>query len=115
MQRRLFLKTAAGAVALGATANLAHAGDSVDGLIVTNEITNNHGHEVNLNLSDLVLLLREADQHGIAQVDIQGLSGHPHTIELDKMTIETILVDGSEVITSSEDFGHAHEVTIHLN
>lgn len=120
MERRKFMITAAGALATIGVAGKAFADEGeptpqpVNKLEVTNRIGRNHGHDFDLTLEDLVLLLREASANGDVAIDIQGSSGHPHTLTLSADEITEILVAGTLVKNSSVDAGHPHPVEINV-
>lgn len=118
MERRNFLLTTAGALATLSVANHAFADDNtkLETLSLTNEIAHNHGHFFELSLESLVLLIREANTSGDekATIDIQGQSGHPHTLSLSVAEIVTIMVDGVLEKDSSIDANHSHKIFINL-
>ena len=121
MERRKFMVTTMGTLATLSVAGKALADDTMkvenDKLKLSNEIGRNHGHELVLGtLEDLVLLMREANANasGTVALDMQGTSGHPHTLTLSVDDFMTILVDGTLTTQSSVDAGHPHAVRIEL-
>ncbi len=70
------------------------------------EITNNHDHA--FTMTDVSML--QAD----TPIDIQGTSGHPHTITLSAADITSLEMGNSVTVTSTADGGgpHTHDVTI---
>lgn len=85
-----------------------------DPLPLTHKIGRNHGHALELSLTDLILVLREVDLNGPVDLDIQGESNHPHALLFDRNVIEEILIQGQTVIISSDVAGHTHAVLIEL-
>jgi hypothetical protein len=118
MKRRGFFKvTGATALALGVPA-IVNAQDAPempnDEAQVLTEISANHGHDLMLNLVDVVQMFPQTAQGESLTLDIQGLSGHPHTIDLNQEQLINFLNSGELVVTSSVDFGHAHDVRLQL-
>jgi hypothetical protein len=104
-------------------------------------IGRNHGHALDLNLVQALQLLRETaprlpsvpeplpvadpSQPPVpvkppqpistpALIDIQGSSGHPHSLELQHQELIDLFVKGTIRKASSTDAGHAHMVEINL-
>lgn len=73
--------------------------------VVESEISKNHGHEFTIELSELIKV-------GGHPLDIQGDSGHPHTITVTNDQIIALLKGENVVIVSSKDAGHTHNVTL---
>lgn len=71
------------------------------------EISFNHGHIAEIPMADLML----GEE---LSYDIQGESGHPHTLTLQISDIEKILQGERVSVDSSKDAGHTHAVTIEL-
>lgn len=112
-RRNFFLNTAAlGGVAL--LAQLPFKSKAADGemVIVSETISANHGHQVGLDMADLINLLRQTKLTGSVTLDIQGASGHPHSIELIHEQLIDLFVDGNLVVISSKDAGHIHNVEL---
>lgn len=75
--------------------------------VVESGISKNHGHDFLIELSDLV-------KAGGQALDIQGDSGHPHTIIVSNDQIIALMKGENVVIVSSKDAGHTHQVTLAL-
>ena len=121
MQRRDLLKGMTGALGMSAVAMLPTVGFANEQqhgtLTVQSEISRNHGHELELSLEDLIVILRELnaeEEKTEVSLDIQGQSGHPHTVFMTNDLVMEILIGGSVEVESSVDAGHAHFVTITL-
>lgn len=83
-------------------------------LQLVTQISANHGHALALTLNELVLLLRRANAEGPQTLDIQGVSGHAHSIVATKEALIQLLVEGAVTVTSSTTFGHIHSVQLVL-
>lgn len=125
-----------GLIILGAKSALAQVADPENSVEakVNVVIGRNHGHAFDLNLALALQLLREtaprlSDAPEVppatpekppqlistpAIIDIQGLSGHPHTLELQHQELLDLFVKGAIRKASSTDAGHAHLVEINL-
>lgn len=125
MERRQFLQKAAlgsalTAVGLKAMAQEATAGGSTaqceSDFSLEQTIDFNHGHLVSLSLTEAVNHLRDLKDSGLASVtlDIQGQSGHPHSMSLSSDQLVALIQGDTVQVVSSEDFGHAHGVTMTL-
>ncbi|MEW5742665.1 MAG: hypothetical protein AB1938_27355, partial [Myxococcota bacterium] len=68
-------------------------------------ISSNHGHALMVPAADF-------QATGDRTYNIQGTSGHPHTITLTEAQRATILGGGTVTVTSSQDAGHTHSVTV---
>ncbi|MGE0615017.1 MAG: hypothetical protein AB7P04_05225 [Bacteriovoracia bacterium] len=90
------------------------ANEAASELVPQSVIANNHGHALSLTLSELILNLRRARAEGSTRLGIQGRSGHPHVLTLRETDLVLLLIDGELKVTSSQDAGHAHEVTLSL-
>ena len=115
MQRRQFFKTAGAVTAAAATVGItskAFANDA-ETIEFQADITSNHGHDLQLDIVQVVELMGLTAQKTVS-LDIQGQSGHPHSIELDQASLVELLSQKSLSIESSEDFGHSHGVNIEL-
>lgn len=75
--------------------------------VIESEIGKNHGHEFMIELSELV-------KAGGQSLDIQGESGHPHTIVISNDQIIALMKGEQVVLVSSKDAGHTHQVTLVL-
>lgn len=120
-QRRTFLTiTAASTAIIGTSATMLKAQelelDQVNDK-VTFDISANHGHSVDLDLKQVVLLYQSASQDPLLQtkVSIQGTSSHPHQILLKVEDINSLLLGEEVSVESSSDFGHIHNVNLNLN
>ena len=83
-------------------------------LPVTNVIGNNHGHSLDLDIKKVLQLLRETNDSCPVELDIQGESGHPHSILLSHQNLLQLLVRGKIEEVSSNVAGHTHDVSIAL-
>lgn len=117
MNRRNFFNTGA-KVAIGATvlsglnANKAEAAEENE---VMADISRNHGHNLTLTMSELVAVLRKLQPEELTEtIDIQGESGHPHSIDLNFDKVLSVLLGEEVTVESTEDFGHTHVVNIKL-
>lgn len=121
MQRREILKGMTGVLGLSAVSMLpsvSFANEQQHGnLTVQSEITRNHGHALEMSLEDLIVLLRQLNDENTSEVavDIQGDSGHPHTIFMTQELVMQVLLGDTVEVESSVDAGHAHFVTIVLS
>lgn len=114
MERRQLMKMAA-LTAIGFTgANRLARAVTPTPYSVSVAISRNHGHALLLDLHRVVELIRQTADGSTITESIQGTSGHPHTISLNHEPLLDLLVDGSLTVTSSTEFGHAHEVRIEL-
>lgn len=75
--------------------------------VVVAEISKNHGHDFMIELSDLVKV-------GGQTLDIQGDSGHPHSIVISNDQIIALMKGEQVVVISSKDAGHTHQVALVL-
>ncbi len=116
MQRRNFFKVAGGTAALMSLPfSLKAAETEVGGVRITTEIGSNHGHDLVLEVADVIALLKETKEMGPIEVDIQGESGHPHGIVLDESILIQILSQESVQLESTNVAGHTHSVNITLS
>jgi hypothetical protein len=117
MTRKEFLRSIAGA-GVGAAAVAAVAGCSDDGEGPADapppsctmdgtsaEIANNHGHTMSVPKEDVVAGAEKTYQ-------IQGTSGHPHTVVVTAAMFTMLQNNTRVMVTSSNDAGHTHVVTI---
>lgn len=119
MNRRQFFKTSIiSGSSLTVLGSLAFANEGNEEgksqLIVSSMISRNHRHELNLNLTDLVLLLQEVQSTQSVEINIQGQSSHPHTLTLGEEALLSVLKFGQVEVESSSDRGHSHSVLISL-
>jgi len=85
-----------------------------EGLELQSEISNNHGHALELSVAQLIASLRETQvNETTALISIQGQS-HPHDIELSAEEITSIIL-GEEVLKASVGGNHSHQVLVRLN
>lgn len=117
MDRRKFLTRTTQAAAAGiamAHLNRANAAEG-ESVSVSSDIGSNHGHELNMDVPDVINLLRDLQpQPGETTIDIQGASGHPHTITVNFDQLLDLLLKGELSLESSVDRGHSHGVSISL-
>lgn len=114
MKRREFFGALGSAAVVASIPMTLQAAECSEELPVDSEITNNHGHDVDLDIKRVMQLLRETKENGPVNFDIQGSSGHPHAIRLSHDTLLKLLVDGEIEETSSNVAGHTHGVLITL-
>lgn len=115
MQRRKFFKVAGGAAALmSLPLGLKAAETEVGGVAISTEIGNNHGHDLVLEVGDVIALLKETKEMGPVELDIQGESGHPHGVILDEATVLQVLLQEPVQLVSTNVAGHTHPVDISL-
>lgn len=68
-------------------------------------ITDNHGHRITVSAEDI--------SAGIEKTyDIQGNSGHLHTITVTAQDFLALFSQGEVVVSSTRDEHHTHDVTI---
>lgn len=116
-RRNLLMTLGAGTAALVATRTafaqqVPGANDRV--LAVVTAIGSNHGHALDLTVEAVVLALQQARVDGSVKIDIQGKSGHPHTINLSFDDLVNLLSLGVLEVVSSIDAKHSHAVKISL-
>lgn len=121
MDRRNFLATqSASAVTIGALGLLSsrvlaqEVPECPKEASFTSEIARNHGHELVLSISAVLRALQQSQVTPVATFDIQGTSGHPHSIGLSGAQIVELLSKGSLALDSSVGAGHTHQVAIQL-
>ncbi|MEM7647187.1 MAG: hypothetical protein AAF203_09775 [Pseudomonadota bacterium] len=113
-RRHFFAVMGAGAAAASLPLSvLAAEGDK--SIEIAGSIGRNHGHAVELNMVQVIELLRETKDGETTLLDIQGRSGHPHTFELDHESLIELLAVGVIQGESSFDAGHTHSVEIKLD
>lgn len=83
-------------------------------LELSSEIGRNHGHVLALTPAGAVALLRSTFRAAPAVLDIQGSSGHPHSLELGHEELLSLFVSGELVKDSTKVGGHTHPVTVRL-
>ena len=110
LTRKQVLKALAGLAVLGACGPSQGNGDGDgDGESQNrcggSQISANHGHAVFLTSADLAGTQQ-------ATFSIQGTSSHDHTITLTAAELSTLAGGGSVQVSSSEDVGHFHEVSV---
>ena len=114
MKRRTFFSSVAtvgSAALITQLPNVAFAADG-ESVTINEEITFNHGHAVSLDIADIVRLLKETKANGPVIMDIQGKSGHAHSIEFSHQNLVDLLSTDSITVDSSKDAGHNHGVTL---
>jgi hypothetical protein len=122
--RRDALKTLLGvtsaglaAAAVGSKSLFAQAGVSPQAVasLLSATISAKHGHQVDLDAAELLFTLRELKKDGgQVTVDIQGSSGHGHSIKFDFYQGLQLILEGSLVVKSSFGSGHNHEVELRI-
>lgn len=68
-------------------------------------IGNNHGHRLAVPPADIAAKATKS-------YAIQGTSGHDHTVTITGAQFALLATGGTVVVTSSDTFGHTHEVTV---
>jgi hypothetical protein len=68
-------------------------------------IGTNHGHAMTVPAADVIAGVQKDYQ-------IQGGSGHPHTVTVTAAMFATLQQNTQVVVTSTVDAGHSHQVTI---
>ena len=117
-RRKFITMTATTATLLGGSAAVLSAqeisSEPQDKVIA--DISANHGHDLELNIADLVQLYRAAndDANEEVKVEIQGTSPHPHSVVLNAAEINAVLLGETITKVSSSEFGHTHNVVITL-
>ena len=114
MKRRIFFKTMGATAALAALPLTLKADDQAMDPSISTDIGNNHGHELQLSLIDALVLLKETRGGNTVEIDIQGQSGHPHSVQVDEPTMVTLLAQEAVSLTSSKVSGHSHPVSLLL-
>jgi hypothetical protein len=71
----------------------------------SSKITDNHGHRITVSAEDISAGREKT-------YDIQGNSGHPHTITVTAQDFLILFSQGEVVVSSTRDEHHAHDVTI---
>ncbi len=118
-RREFFNKAAISGLGLGAAALLLPKEAIADlnensEVGVLHEISRNHGHELVMNLNDLLVVFRRLKLEEKITIDIKGKSRHAHSIELTFDQALNILLGETLVILSSKDAGHSHSVSVTL-
>lgn len=75
--------------------------------VAISEISKNHGHDFMIKFTELI-------KAGGQTLDIQGDSGHPHSIVISNDQIIALMKGEDVVIVSSKDAGHTHQVKLTL-
>lgn len=68
-------------------------------------ITDNHGHSLVVPPADVLAGTTKA-------YNIQGTSTHPHTITIQAAQFAILAQNGSFTVTSTNEDGHTHDVTV---
>lgn len=68
-------------------------------------IGSNHGHSLTVSKADVTAGTEKT-------YNIQGSSGHPHTVTITAANFTTLKGNNSISVTSSADAGHTHSVTV---
>lgn len=116
MNRRGFFNTLGAVGAAAAVTQLPFVSHAKEGEVVNIEgvIGANHGHSVDVDIADVISMLRETKKVCHVQLDIKGASGHPHILELTHQNLIDLVAVGSLAVESSVVAGHAHSVEINL-
>lgn len=125
MKRRDLLKMGAGAALVlvptigcaqgtAAPAPAPEAAEGVESILLTTSISRNHGHQVPLDALQALKLLRQTKTSGFVALDIQGSSGHAHSLELTHQELIALVVDGTLTKASTSGASHTHDVTLTL-
>ncbi len=80
-------------------------GGSCDNGATASDISANHGHTLAVPAGDIQAATEKT-------YDIQGSSGHPHSITLTAADFATLAKGTEVIVVSSEDAGHTHNVTV---
>ena len=116
MERRTFL--GASAIAAGAASMVgtraARAQQTEPVFQVASTISSNHGHAVDLTLTQVIELLQVSSTDGLVSLSIQGTSGHNHDLSLSYLQLLTFLTNGALTVQSSKISGHTHSVELTL-
>lgn len=115
MNRRKFFGAMGSAAIVAAVPMHLQAAECSEELPVNGAISNNHGHAVDLDIKQVLQLLRQTNDGCPVEVDIQGDSGHPHSIQLSHQNLNQLLVQGEVEEVSSNVAGHTHKVLITLS
>ena len=91
------------------------ASSEMEEMILTAEISANHGHALNLSPVQALKLLRATKNSGPVSLDIKGQSGHPHAVAITHEDLLLLFEQGTLAKDSSLVAGHSHHVTIHLD
>jgi len=121
MNRRSFFK-AGSKVAMGAavasqiTINKAFAVPG-EQILIDSKIESNHGHLLNIDAADVIVLLRksQAVEGFVETISIQGESRHPHEITLNADQLLMIVLAEELSLASTAVSGHAHSVLVKMN
>ncbi len=89
-----------GSTSTGSTVNLCEGG------AVATAFTGHAGHALTIDAGDL------EPGTPLGGLNIQGGSGHPHTIDLSAADVDALLAGESVTVTSTFDANHTHDVTI---
>jgi hypothetical protein len=115
MTRSQFLRSLVGIAGLGAVVACGGGDESTDapdagarncvaaGTSAT--IGTNHGHTLTVSAADVAAGVEKTFQ-------IQGSSGHPHTVTITAEQFAMLQQSQSITVTSSSDAGHTHKVTV---
>lgn len=111
--RRDFLKTGAVLTLAGGVLTSKVNAQSQKQPEILAEIGRNHGHALRLSLLETVSILRDLQpEEKSVEVDIQGGSGHNHTVSMHYDNLLDILLGKKVILDSSEDAGHKHGVEL---
>lgn len=113
-RRRFFQATGATAFAMSLPITL-QAAEGEKQVLIDSQIGFNHGHALNLSIAQVVELFAQTNGGKTQDINIQGESGHPHTVTVDQEMLIALLADGSLEGQSSQDAGHAHPVMITIS
>lgn len=77
-------------------------------------VANNHGHELMLEISQILNLLKQSKESGPINISIKGKSRHNHQLQLSFDDLLNLLLQEQLELSSSTDVGHAHNLTLKL-
>lgn len=83
-------------------------------ILLAASISRNHGHQVPLTANEALKLLRQTKTSGFVALDLQGTSGHGHSLELTHQNLLDLVVEGTLTKDSTTDASHSHGVTLTL-
>ncbi len=117
MKRRSFFKAIGGATSTAALLSMpliSQANTQGQDIQFLSEIGNNHGHDLQLNIVQVIELMGQTQDGSVVELDIQGQSGHPHAVTLELEQLIDLLVKRELLLESTSVAGHTHSVAIEL-
>ena len=94
--------------------SMASAQQATEDASLVSEISNNHGHSVDLTLGQTIQLFRQTLVGGPESINIQGQSRHPHEISLSAKDLLNLIIGTKLEIESNQEAGHTHLVTLQM-